>query len=247
MREARQEGVQATKEVQLSAQRVVRQNVRLRELLRHEGVDDNVIDSWIRKDENVANETTVCTKCSQKESAQITSSQVIDASQLLTTTPNEKKQGNTSDAIADKPLPPQPAIQKSDPKEVESVDQFLASTSDLSSRKCSRASPERAYIAETSSTIPSAPCKLITHLTANPSADITQIPVVIDGMNKPDETDGVECSRAYQMLMQFAMTEEKLDTIALALENGCVANKGPGGGCKVQKESMWKALDDILN
>ena len=49
------------------------------------------------------------------------------------------------------------------------------------------------------------------------------------------------------MLMQFATTEAKLDTIAHALESGCVPNKGPGGGCKVRNEVVWKALDDVQN
>jgi hypothetical protein len=47
------------------------------------------------------------------------------------------------------------------------------------------------------------------------------------------------------MLMQFATTEDKLDTVAYSLENGCVANKGPGGGCKVPNRVVWKALGDI--
>jgi hypothetical protein len=49
------------------------------------------------------------------------------------------------------------------------------------------------------------------------------------------------------MLMQFATTEDRLDTVALALENGCVANKGPGGGCKVPNKVVWMTLDDIQN
>jgi hypothetical protein len=47
------------------------------------------------------------------------------------------------------------------------------------------------------------------------------------------------------MLMQFATTEDKLDTVAHALENGCVANNGPGGGCKVPNKVVWEMLDDI--
>ena len=45
------------------------------------------------------------------------------------------------------------------------------------------------------------------------------------------------------MLMQFATTEEKLDVISQALEQGCV--KKAGGGCKVRNEALWKAIDDV--
>ena len=43
--------MQATKEVQLAAQRVLKQNVRLRELLRRIGFDDGFIDAWVRQDD----------------------------------------------------------------------------------------------------------------------------------------------------------------------------------------------------
>jgi hypothetical protein len=86
----------------------------------------------------------------------------------------------------------------------------------------------------------------MTRLAANPQADLTQIPLPnketdANGHNELD--DGVGCSKAYQILIQYATTEEKLETVAFALERGCV--KGPGGGCKVQNETMWKALDEL--
>lgn len=87
----------------------------------------------------------------------------------------------------------------------------------------------------------------MTRLAANPQTDLTQIPMssgestTANADEKPD--DGIECSKAYQMLIQYATTEEKLETVALALERGCV--KGPVGGCKVQNEAMWKALDEL--
>jgi hypothetical protein len=43
----RQEGIEATKEVQLSAQKVVQENKRLRQLLRNSGIDDKTVDLWI--------------------------------------------------------------------------------------------------------------------------------------------------------------------------------------------------------
>ncbi len=46
--EMRDKGVQATKEVQLAAQRVARENARLRELLRQSGFDDERIDAFLQ-------------------------------------------------------------------------------------------------------------------------------------------------------------------------------------------------------
>ena len=93
---------------------------------------------------------------------------------------------------------------------------------------------------------PAAPCKLLTQLPATPSTDTSQISMVADGTSQPTEIDGVECSKAYQMLIQFAITDDKFDTVAHALDNGCVANKGPSGGCKVPNKVVWKVLDDML-
>jgi len=42
--------VQATREVQLAAQKVLRENVRLRELLRQTGYSDEAIDAWVKLD-----------------------------------------------------------------------------------------------------------------------------------------------------------------------------------------------------
>lgn len=47
--EVREQGVQATREVQLAAQLVVRENASLRELLRRTGVDDEAIDACVRQ------------------------------------------------------------------------------------------------------------------------------------------------------------------------------------------------------
>ena len=50
VREYRERGVQATKEVQLSALKVVRENTRLRQLLQKSGVDDGTIEAWLCDD-----------------------------------------------------------------------------------------------------------------------------------------------------------------------------------------------------
>lgn len=51
LRRVQEHGVQATKEVQLAAQRVLKENIRLRQLLRHQGVDEYTISSWAKGDD----------------------------------------------------------------------------------------------------------------------------------------------------------------------------------------------------
>ncbi|OCK98352.1 uncharacterized protein K441DRAFT_604248 [Cenococcum geophilum 1.58] len=48
--ETREQGVYAMKEVQLAAQRVTRENAKLRDLLRRTGYTDDTINAWVRED-----------------------------------------------------------------------------------------------------------------------------------------------------------------------------------------------------
>jgi hypothetical protein len=91
------------------------------------------------------------------------------------------------------------------------------------------------------------PCKLLTLLAENPAADITQVPLPPhSGQGRcEDKEDGVECSEAYTMLMQYSTSEEKMDNIAKALEEGCTPSKG--GGCKVNNHAIWSVLDKVTN
>jgi len=50
--EYREQGVQATKEVQVAAQKVVRENARLKELLRRVGYSDGAIEKWVNYEES---------------------------------------------------------------------------------------------------------------------------------------------------------------------------------------------------
>lgn len=101
----------------------------------------------------------------------------------------------------------------------------------------------RKSIETPSLTVKLSPCKILSRLAEDPGADVTQ-PSTEGGDPSDQEIGGVECSKAHNMLMQFATTEQKLDTISLALEQGCV--KKAGGGCKVRNEAIWKAMDDVV-
>jgi hypothetical protein len=92
----------------------------------------------------------------------------------------------------------------------------------------------------------STPCKLLTHLAANPAMDITQIlPASNDESNSGKSEDGISCSHAYQLLMQYATTEAKQDAVARILEEGCVPNADSKGGCNVKNKTISQALVDI--
>ena len=92
-----------------------------------------------------------------------------------------------------------------------------------------------------------APCKLLTLLAENPSADITQVPLPPDSSEGrcEDNEGGVGCSKAYTMLMHYATSPEKMDSIAKALEEGCTPSNG--GGCKVKNSAIWGVLDKVTN
>ncbi len=51
LKEYREHGVHATKEVQEAAQKVVKDNVRLKGLLRQLGCNDETIENWLDQDE----------------------------------------------------------------------------------------------------------------------------------------------------------------------------------------------------
>jgi hypothetical protein len=93
--------------------------------------------------------------------------------------------------------------------------------------------------AATASLLTTTPCKYI----ARPDADVTQMPEstceIVPSVGRTD------CAQAYRLLMRYATTEEKLDEIAHALEEGCVLNEEQDGGCKMKNSSIWKALDKL--
>jgi hypothetical protein len=94
-----------------------------------------------------------------------------------------------------------------------------------------------------------APCKLITLLAEDPATDITQVflstnsetPLCETNKLENDSSNGIECSAANSMLMQYATSGEKMDRIAAALESGCTPSAS--GECRVEKSVVWRTLD----
>ncbi|KAG7294511.1 hypothetical protein NEMBOFW57_004586 [Staphylotrichum longicolle] len=92
------------------------------------------------------------------------------------------------------------------------------------------------------------PCKLLSLLAENPTADIAQVTVRPTSADPPQGTaahveGGVECGKAYEMLMRYATSDEKMDYVARALEAGCTSTGQ--GACAVKKEIIWEALDGM--
>jgi hypothetical protein len=94
------------------------------------------------------------------------------------------------------------------------------------------------------------PCKLLSLLTENPTADLAQVAVQPASADDPPQgtaaahAEGdVECGRAYEMLMRYATSEEKMDHVARALEAGCTPTGQ--GGCAVRKKVVWEVLDGM--
>jgi hypothetical protein len=82
----------------------------------------------------------------------------------------------------------------------------------------------------------------VSHILAQPTVDSW------DGDPEPcgSVDDGVECSRAFKMVMPFATSSDRVDAISQKLKDGCVLNKG-GGGCKVKASVMWEVLDNAMS
>lgn len=251
LKEAQERGVQATKEVQLAAQQVVQENARLRELLGLAGFSHEDVDAWVKQggsgsrgnDESCARRRT----CEQKardyasnrikvEAAKASATQMPDIPELIQTT-------NTSLSIGDKGSDTlsQSSQDRPSPTPPPSID----SPSQLGEVCRSSASPSGDPLLAARS---KPPCKLLSRLAENPGADLTQIPVLpaADELVPAagGDAEGVECAKAYEMLMRFATSEEKIEDVAEALENGCTSNGQ--GGCAVKNKVIWQVLDGIV-
>ncbi|KAF7542235.1 hypothetical protein G7Z17_g11756 [Cylindrodendrum hubeiense] len=261
LKEARERDVQATKEVQLAAQQVVQENSKLRELLGLSGFSDGDVDAWVNggsgsrgNDESCARRRT----CEQKASDCASNRIKVDAARgssgyghkttykaSATQTPDipefnpatdtslsigDEGRGTLSPSSQDQPSPTPPT----------SIDSPWQSGEVC--RPAASPSGNPLLVAR-----PRPPCKLLSRLAENPSADLTQIFVApaADELVPAagGDAEGVECAKAYDMLMRFATSEERIDDVAEALESGCTSNGK--GGCTVKKKDIWRVLDGM--
>jgi hypothetical protein len=224
-----------TKEVQLAAQGVARENAKLRDLLRWTGYTDDTIDAWVKGDTHLQNAER------PQPISRLTLEKIGQKAPLASGLQKERKLEALNDGAMDR----QPILIKACRSE-EGSNEAL---SPLKSPIPSAVPNEKSYSSTQYPDSVGAPCKLVTLLTRNPAADVTQVPLPLEsskephGINKPEDysADGIECSAAYTMLMQYATSTESIDRIATALESGCTPSAG--GGCKVKKSVVWSTLD----
>jgi hypothetical protein len=234
--ETRERGIQVTKEVQLAAQGVARENAKLRDLLRWAGYTDDIIDAWVKGDTRLHNAER------PQPVSRVTSKEIGQKAPLTCGLQKERKLEAGNVGVMDR----QPILIKA------------SGSGERSDKECSPIKlPTLSAVPNEKSCSPiqhpnsaGAPCKLVTLLARNPAVDITQVPLPLEsskelhGISKPEDcsADGIECSAAYSMLMQYATSSESMDRIATALESGCTPSAA--GGCKVKKSVVWSTLDE---
>ena len=239
--ETREQGVQATKEVQIAAHRVARENAKLRDLLRRIGYSEQAIDAWVREDG--CERRHVLESTPEMSAQKVPSTCAPQTGRRFEARNASIKEGESAPmkasesdecSLKNSPSLVESSIRKSEVAPPEVCTGICTKTSSLSGN------PDSA----------GAPCQLLTLLAENPAADIMQVPLSTQLEKQPCRTskpedcksDGVECSAAYKMLIQYATSEEKMDKIAAALESGCTPSAA--GGCKVKKNVVWKLLDE---
>lgn len=261
--EARSRGIEATKEVQLAARKVAAENGRLRELLRLAGFADEDIDVWTKREQcGDKMDTKDCTRKREiEQKARLRAAFTAGPKGL---TPEEKtcpsmkniREGEFR-AAETRNIPRNADTPSSTEKPLAEPGSLNASPdSDATMDACLTALPSGAPPAPqagSAGTCPSggrevrSPCKLLSLLAENPAADITQVPVhpsAVDPLQDTAHRDGdVECGKAYEMLMQYATSEEKMDYVSRTLEAGCTSTGQ--GGCAVKKKVIWEALDSM--
>ncbi|KAK6508107.1 hypothetical protein TWF506_010212 [Arthrobotrys conoides] len=233
LRDYHQQGVQATQEIQEAALRVVKQNLQLKGLLKHVGVDDYTIQEWLQGEQAQGPE---CLQVTREEVAHRSKYVCTEIGQTLA--PTQDHTSSTEET--------QPAYVPSGMADCQNnmrSNQRSSSSHEAESPGCPEGSSEQPTEYPTSHP----PCKIMTILAENPNIDITQIPVPwpSDIQNPAEEaSDGVECSKAYEMCMRLAQSDKAVEGIAQSLEKGCV-NNSTGKGCRVKTKVIWEMIDQL--
>ncbi|EFQ97360.1 hypothetical protein MGYG_00399 [Nannizzia gypsea CBS 118893] len=242
--EAREQGIQASKEVQAAARRVAWENSRLRQILRDRGLGDNAINALVYDtDKSKPTEQGSRPEVVVQPKASLCISHSDQTTPLGISLANQGHVGLTPDLrqISAK----EPSVLLESNKCASGGACAMPSSTDCPgvshSQPTSCANEPPSECAPTA-TLP--PCRLLTILANNPNTDVHQIPPVSNKQSDDDHTGGVECSQAREMLMRFATSEEKIDQIAEALEKGCVKDS-KSGGCRVKNNAMWEALERV--
>ena len=254
--EGRERGIQATTEVQLAARRVKLENGRLRELLTLAGFRDEEIDVWVGRGDSADNVNTAndalqreveqkarrCATFAACYKGQVIGKSKTPPPNKIVSTMDMGQRGYVSEG-SDMPDSAELSGSKPDSSNHRGSN-AAAATSPPATSGDPLGTHTQSGAAHGKQIFP---CKLLTRLAEDPGADITQIPDAPSLAEPPQDAachgGGVECRKAYEMLIPYATSEEKMDYIARALESGCTLNGK--GGCAVKSDVIWQALDDM--
>ncbi|RYP59367.1 hypothetical protein DL771_010906 [Monosporascus sp. 5C6A] len=254
--EAREQRLKATTEVQLAARKVAVENGRLRELLRLAGFGDEDIDAWTRRENCGDNENGADyyrrREIEQRARLCVTFTAGLGGGSMEgektspLSKPNGKgdmgQAGNISESTDIPSSTEEPLVSEPNPSNRPDFDTAVACPAPATNE-----APGAAQVkAHTCHDKQAMPCKLLSRLAENPATDITQVPVPPGSVDLGQDAayhGDVECGKAYEMLMRYATSEEKMDAVARALEGGCTSTGN--GGCAVKKNAIWEALDSM--
>ena len=256
--EAREQGVDATMEVQLAARKVVEENERLRELLRLAGFAVEEIDVWARRGHRSANANGAVSPRRREiehkagQCMAFTADHkrpAMEGEKTCSPSKSNRKREMDRDRNMSESISTPTSTQGSLVSELNTSNCPDTNTTTATGLVVVTSEPPTAAKIETSTchgkTI--MPCQLVSRLAENPAADITQIPVrpsSADPLKDAQHYGGdVECGKAYEMLMHYATSEEKMEHVARALEGGCTSTGK--GNCVVKKNVVWEALDSM--
>ncbi len=254
--EARAQGIKATKEVQLAARKVVAENGRLRELLQLAGFADEDIDVWTKREEcgNKMDRTDYTRRGEIEQKARLCVGFTAGHEGLTveekTCVSRKSNRQRTIEVVRN--IPESTDTPSSTKEPLVEPGSSKSADSDATTAACPTPSTSKAPAATQAGTSPSRdrevrPCKLLSLLAENPTADITQVrvhPSSVDPLQVTVHREGdVECGKAYEMLMRYATSEESMDYVSRKLEAGCTSTGQ--GGCAVKKKVIWEALDSM--
>lgn len=271
LRQLEHEGVRATIEVQSAAKKVAEENKHLRDLLSALGVDKQTINEWVTRRACASDNKGGCQNQSHKSWTSGNHVRPVMGLGRCSTDANKDEDSPSTGTLSSKPLCSKSCNDghQEDGFELDNTikpaDESPTATGNIPvPNRCSPSSvgkqrlcnmsenrdlegPLRRELGdpgEVSSQQPSAPCRLLTRLAANPTSDISHIFAASHTESTAGNAEGgVTCESAYKLLMRYATSEEKLNALAHALEDGCVPSSD--GGCKVKNEKISEALLDI--
>jgi hypothetical protein len=240
-------------EVQAAAKLVAEENQNLRSLLYHLGVDDSAIAGWLafhatsktmtaitghQERPKVPAAASTCAsnvglavnpqaQCNREQES---SDNDPSLTACETLSPHSNSPSHSDCAYDRAPMVMKPASSFSD----------TAGSSLPTQGRVSSNQPTQTNHAQHAAS----PCKLLSRITTDSAGNTSQVinPSVEETEHDLSQ-DGFSCSAAYQLLMQHATSEERINSLARTLEEGCVPTSK--GGCKVKTKTLAEALVNI--